>query len=405
MIKKSDIIHVIEYQKQKYAATENEIKRDIIAHLPLDFKNFALIISGIRRCGKSTLLQQLINKQKNKVFFLNFDTPKLFNFELNDFEIIDLIVEENESKVLFFDEIQVVKGWELYVRQKLDEGFKVFVTGSNASLLSRELGTKLTGRHITNELFPFSFQEYARYKLLSTNSETAFAYIKDGGFPEYLRTGNADILQALFNDILYRDIAVRYGIRDIESMKRLLIYLISNVGRLVTAGKLVQTLGIKSSATVLDYFSYFEQSYLLSLVPKFSYSYRAQIVNPRKIYIIDNGLVNAVSASYSDDYGRKLENTVYYALRQKTREIYYFNEHGTECDFVVCRNNKEKDLIQVCYDLNRENLGREEKGLIAAMDFFNQTKGKIITLNQKDTIKQGEKIIEVLPLHEFLCGN
>ena len=405
MIKKSDIIHVIEYQKQKYAATENEIKRDIIAHLPLDFKNFALIISGIRRCGKSTLLQQLINKQKNKVFFLNFDTPKLFNFELNDFEIIDLIVEENESKVLFFDEIQVVKGWELYVRQKLDEGFKVFVTGSNASLLSRELGTKLTGRHITNELFPFSFQEYARYKLLNTNSETAFAYIKDGGFPEYLRTGNADILQALFNDILYRDIAVRYGIRDIESMKRLLIYLISNVGRLVTAGKLVQTLGIKSSATVLDYFSYFEQSYLLSLVPKFSYSYRAQIVNPRKIYIIDNGLVNAVSASYSDDYGRKLENTVYYALRQKNREIYYFNEHGTECDFVVCRNNKEKDLIQVCYDLNRENLGREEKGLIAAMDFFNQTKGKIITLNQKDTIKQGEKIIEVLPLHEFLCGN
>jgi uncharacterized protein len=402
MIRKSDIIHVIEYQKQKFKVIKNEIEREIISELPLGLINFVLIISGIRRCGKSTLLHQLIEKQKEPVFFLNFDTPKLFNFELKDFEIIDLIINENNYKVLFFDEIQVVNGWELYIRQKLDEGYQIFVTGSNASLLSQELGTKLTGRHITKELFPFSLHEYAQFKSLEINHIIVDEYLKDGGFPEYIRSGNPDVVQTLFNDILYRDIAVRYGIRDVESMKRLLIYLVSNVGKLVTAGKLVNALGIKSPATILDYFSYFEETYLLSLVPKFSYSYRAQMVNPRKIYIIDNGLVNAVSASFTDDFGRKLENGVYHFLRQRTKEIYYYNENDSECDFVVCNKNKAEGLIQVCYNLNRENIEREEKGLISAMDYFKLDKGTIITFNQKDIIKYSNKTIEVMPFHEYL---
>jgi len=193
---------------------------------------------------------------------------------------LDKIINEQPHKKLYFDEIQVIEGWELYVRQKLDEGYFVILTGSNASLLSKELGTKLTGRHITKELFPFSFNEFLQLKSFKNNKKAAKEYLENGGFPEYVKQRNPEILQSLTEDILFRDIAVRYSVRDVSSLQRLLTYLVSNVGGLLTGNKLAQQLGIKSTATVMEYLSYLEQSYLLSLLPVFSYSYRAQIVNP-----------------------------------------------------------------------------------------------------------------------------
>lgn len=405
MIKQTDLTAIIASQKERLISAESGLERDLLRELPANLGNHALIISGIRRCGKSTLLGQLIKKGIDNAFFINFDTPKLYNFEIADFEILDLVISGKGYKRLFFDEIQVIKGWELYVRQKLDEGFKVVVTGSNASLLSQELGTKLTGRHITKELYPFSFQEFARYQQFKPGSEAFQKYLDLGGFPEFVKYKNQDILTALFDDILFRDIAVRYGVRDVRSLKRLLLYLVANVGNLVTATKLTQSLGIKSPATILDYFSYFEQSYLLSLMPKFSYSYRAQLVNPRKIYVIDNGLVNAVSPSYSKDSGKKLENIIYWALRQQNKELYYFNETGFECDFVVTQNNKVEELIQVCFDLNPENSFREERGLLDAMNYFKKDKGTIITMNQQDEIRHEGKQVRVMPAFQYLTGS
>ena len=401
MIKQSDILAIVDLQNQRLEEKEVGLERDLLSVLPLDLFSHSLIISGIRRCGKSTLLNQFIKKGHHDAFFLNFDTPKFYNFELVDFEILDLIITESGKKFLFFDEIQIVDGWELYIRQKLDEGFRIAITGSNATLLSKELGTKLTGRHITKELFPFSYCEFLRYKSLAPDVETFLQYMKIGGFPEYLKTANPDILDTLVDDILYRDIAVRHNIRDVKSLKRLITFLISNVGNLVTATKLTQPLGIKSSATILDYFSYFEQSYLLYLMPKFSYSYRAQIVNPRKIYLIDTGLVDVVSVTFNQDMGRKLENVIFLELRRQNKELYYYNENGFECDFVVCKNNVAEQLIQVCYDLNAENSTREERGLLDAMDFFKIDKGTIVTLNQKDVILHQGKRIDVVPAYLF----
>jgi len=225
--------------------------------------------------------------------------------------------------------------------------------------------------------------------------------MKIGGFPEYLKTANPDILDTLVDDILYRDIAVRHNIRDVKSLKRLITFLISNVGNLVTATKLTQQLGIKSSATILDYFSYFEQSYLLYLMPKFSYSYRPQIVNPRKIYLIDTGLVDVVSITFNQDMGRKMENVIFLELRRQNKELYYYNENGFECDFVVCKNNVAVQLIQVCYDLNPENSTREQRGLLDAMDFFKLNKGTIVTLNQQDVILHQGKRIDNVPAYVF----
>jgi predicted AAA+ superfamily ATPase len=275
------------------------------------------------------------------------------------------------------------------------------ITGSNASLLSRELGTKLTGRHITKELFPFSYQEFLSFKSLQANVDSLQKYMDTGGFPEYVKTKNADILIALFQDILNRDIVVRYGIRDVRALKRLAVYLISNVGNLVTANKLQSTLGIKTN-TVLEYFSYLEDTYLVNFMPKFSYSLKVQSVNPRKIYVIDPGIIKIASNSFTKNLGHSLENILYWHLRQSGKEIYYFNEKGHECDFVIIHNGKIDQLIQVCYELTPENREREQRGLQEAMDFFHTDQGLIVTYNQQDAYIYNGKQIAILPAYTYL---
>ena len=405
MIKQSVLVEVVNQQQEHLQEISSGYSRSLLQQLPDTLPNHALIISGIRRCGKSTLLHQLIQKQSEQTFFLNFDTPKLYNFEIDDFQLVDSLIIQHKSKVLFFDEIQIIQGWEMYVRQKLDEGYRVIVTGSNASLLSKELGTKLTGRHVTKELFPFSYIEFCEFNTMEFNSQSFTEYSNIGGFPEYVKTKNTDILAALLDDILYRDIAVRHNIKDIKSLQRLLTYLAGNVGNLVSANKLTQIVGIKSTATVMEYFNFFEQSYVVQLMPKFSYSYKVQLVNPRKIYFIDNGLLSVISSSFNKDNGHKLENIVFWELRRQQKDLYYFNEHGKECDFVICKNNSVEKLMQVCYTLNTDNLQREQEGLFEAMDFFKLQTGIIITYNQQDVIIRKEKRIDVIPIFDFLNKN
>lgn len=397
MLLKTEIAKTIQTQQQQLLG-QSTYPRQILEKIKI-VPNFALVISGIRRSGKSTLLTQLIKKQsENQVLFVNFDTPSLFNFEFADFALLDEIIAENpQIQTLYFDEIQVIEGWEIYVRGKLDQGYQVVVTGSNASLLSRELGTKLTGRHLSKELFPFSFAEFCAFLNQEKNAETVENYLTMGGFPQYLQFHEEEILSTLINDILYRDIIVRFGIRDERAMKRLLLFLAGNVGNLITAGKLKQSLEVKSTSTVQEYLSHLEQAYVISLLPKFAYSYKTQLANPRKVYFIDNGLQRIISPSFSQDLGRKLENAVFWELRRHFSELYYYNENNKECDFVVCKNSHPEQLIQVCWQLNAENLTRERDGLLDAMHFFNLNKGLIISLDQEDKMIVNDKVIEVIP--------
>ncbi len=165
---------------------------------------------------------------------------------------------------------QIIPEWERYVRQKLDEGFKMVITGSNASLLSRELGTKLTSRHITKELFPFSYKEFIRFSKLKPSADSLLQYLRTGGFPEYVKQRASEILNHIFEDILIRDIAVRHNIRDARNLQRLALYLISNVGNLVTANRLKTLFEVGSTNTITEYnSSYLEDSYPLQTVPKF----------------------------------------------------------------------------------------------------------------------------------------
>jgi predicted AAA+ superfamily ATPase len=400
MVKYSDIKVVSEQQFSAFKE-DHSLPRELLPSLPLENSTHALVISGIRRCGKSTLMRQHIGKQIQDAFYLNFDTPKLFHFEIQDFELLDTLIQESGKRNLYFDEIQVVEGWELYVRQKLDEKFNVCITGSNASLLSKELGTKLTGRHISKELFPFSYAEYLHYHTLKADDVSFMSYLNDGGFPEYVRTKNGDILSALFDDILYRDIAVRYGVRDVTSLKALLLYLAANYGNLVSANKLSGIIGIKSPKTVLEYMSYFEEAYLINRIPKFSWSLKVQSLNPQKVYFIDTALSKEITVSFTDNTGRLLENVVYWELRRHYKQLYYFNENNSECDFVVCEKNTPVMLIQVCLTLNRENQKREIDGVHEAMKYFKMDKGFIITLNQTDKIRVESGWIDVIPVYEL----
>jgi predicted AAA+ superfamily ATPase len=181
--------------------------------------------------------------------------------------------------------------------------------------------------------------------------------------------------------------------------------LASNVGNLVTASKLQQPLGIKSAATILDYFSFLEDTYLVNFLPKFSYSYKTQLINPRKIYVIDSGIIKIASASFTKDKGHLLENLVYWELRRKGKELYYFTENGCECDFVVAKNGNIEQLIQVCYELTPENTEREQRGLREAMQFFNTDKGLIITNHQSDAYMQNDKQINVIPAYQYFTNN
>lgn len=287
------------------------------------------------------------------------------------------------------------------MQQKLDKGFRIVVTGSNATLLSTELGTKLTGRHISTELFPFSYAEFLDYTKQQTNAESALEYFQKGGFPEYLKTTISNVLNQLFDDIIYRNIAVRYKIRDAQALRKLAIYLISNIGKPVSATKLKQLFEVKATSTLLEYFYYLENCYLVQFVPKFSYSLKVQLRNPKKVYCIDLGLFTSNSIVFTEENGRRLENVVYIQLRRKHKEIYYFQEKK-ECDFIVFEKGKAEEIIQVCYDLNDENLARELDGAIEALHYFEQTRATIVTLNQEDCFNKDGMTIDVVPLHKFL---
>lgn len=399
MIRQEQLSVVIDAQQRVFLNKQDLIIREALQNVPI-VDNYVTIITGIRRCGKSTLLLQLLKSKYTEIIYLNFEDIRLVAFNIEDFIRLQQEIDKRGIRVLFFDEIQIVDKWEIFVNQLLREGYTVFVTGSNASLLSKELGTHLTGRHLSMELFPFSYREFITCKETEAEQESLKDYLVTGGMPEYVKSGQALILSRLMDDILIRDISVRHSVRDIDSLKQLAIYLISNVGVLVSANKLIGLFGIKSSTTILEYFNYFTDAYLVEFVPRFAYSIKAQARNPKKIYAMDTGLINAISTSLTEDLGRKLENMVYLHLRRNYSTIYYFAEKG-ECDFVVFEKGKIVQAIQVCYTIDDFNFEREYNGLVSALHYFKINHGFIVTLNQEDVFEKDDLTIEMIPGYKY----
>ncbi len=396
MILRDVLKQVVKFQESEILSADKGVKRESLGEINLDLPH-AHVISGVRRCGKSTFMRQLMDSQKNPCYF-NFEDPRVLKFEAGDFGKLEEIFNEEYgiSNTFFFDEIQNVPGWEVAVRSLLDRKKKVVVTGSNASLLSRELGTRLTGRHLRHELFPLSYTEMLALTREKPGINSFNEYMKRGGFPEYLKYGRLDILQSLFEDIIARDIVVRHNIRNSETLKEMALYLLTNTGKEFTYNSLRKIFGLGSTNTATSFISYLEDSYLVFTVPKFDYSLKRQLVNPKKIYSIDAGMSNANSASFSEDRGRVLENIVYLKLREKTKEIFYYKRQR-ECDFVVKEGRKITKAIQACYSLDEENQEREISGLVEALKEFKLQEGLIITHNQEDQLTIEGKKITVKP--------
>ncbi len=393
MILKDTLKEVIISQRESLEKSVQGISRNKEKDIQIQ-TSFALIITGIRRCGKSTVLNHILKKQKIG-YYLNLEDPRLDGFELSDFNKVEIIMKEiyGEKGIFFFDEIQNIEKWEKFIRYLIDKKEKIIITGSNASLLSRELGTRLTGRHIQIEMFPFSFNEFLSIKKEKPSLKSFKKYLQLGGFPEYVKQENPEILHELLSDVVMKDIAIRYNIKNTNILKKIIIYLISNVGKEFSYNSIKKMLEVKSVQSVIDYISFFENAYLIFTIPRFSYSYKQQQVNPKKVYSIDNGLSNSNSASFSKDKGRMLENIVFLHLRRMYKEIFYFKEEK-ECDFVIKEKEKITKAIQVCFEFNEMNKSREIGGLLLAFNKFNLKEGIILTNDQEDEFMiEGKKII------------
>jgi predicted AAA+ superfamily ATPase len=393
--------------------------KNIVRNIPKKFVKSPeiLVISGIRRCGKSTLLQQIRATLPEQNYYLNFDDERLVGFSVNDFQTLYETFLElfGEQKTFYFDEIQNVPGWERFVRRLHDYGCKVLVTGSNAAMLSRELGSRLTGRYLRWELFPFSFTEFLAFKgkkitaenLLSTTGKTGIVrqfndYFKQGGFPLYISSGNDDYLKSLLESIIYRDVMVRNNIRNEQEILTLTRYLATTVATLSTNNSLSKIINVKHATTVKKYLSCLENCYLIFQLSKYDAAFKKQLQNPKKTYFIDNALARKFGFNFSDNYGQMLENLVLIELKRRGKEVYY-HQNKQECDFVLKEGLRITEAIQVCYSLNNSKTKeREIAGITEAMTQYNLNKGLILTYDTEDRIRINRKTITILPAWKWM---
>ncbi len=404
MILKEDLREVVRRQRAELDAFEAAgVEREKLAEIDLA-SPFATVVSGIRRCGKSTLLKQLAKRKPEPFYYFYFEDTRIAGFGAGDFEKLDEVFREEfgERGLYFLDEIQNVENWELFVRSRLDRKKRFAITGSNASLLSRELGTRLTGRHLQYELFPFSYRETLAFLGKKPGEQSFWSYLENGGFPEYLKQGcKTQILQQLFNDIIERDIVARHKLRNSKTIKELALFLLSNSGKEFSFNSLKKTLQLGSVNTAISFVSYLEDSYLVFTVQRFDYSLKKQLIEPKKAYAIDTGMTNANTASASPDKGRLLENAVFLHLRRHFKEINYYKKEN-ECDFIAKEKNKPVMAVQACLELNQDNLKRETAGLLEAMKELKLGRGLIITLKQEDEINADGKKLQVKPAWKWM---
>jgi len=412
---KDRIKEVLFDQKEVFENKKNLISRD----LNLDYyiaSQQVIVITGVRRCGKSSLL--FLIKQKMELggsdyCYFNFDDERV----IAEVDILDKLLSIHRelygnNPILFFDEIQNVKNWEKFINRVYEQNIKVFITGSNANLLSSEIATSLTGRNLNIELLPFSFKEILVFKEINYNLNklssasksriigTFDQYMKQGGFPLVVKENNLDILNQYFQDILYRDIIARYRLSQVEELRLMAIYFFANATKLFSYATLQKISGIKSLSTIKDYLGFYNQSYLFFYLHKFDFSVKKQIMNSRKAFSIDPGLINRIGFSFSENKGRILENIVFIELKRRKLDFFYYSGKN-ECDFVVMQGTRLTQAIQVSYLLNLENRDREINGLLEVKDKFNIT-DLYLLLYDDDLSPELAGDIEVMPVWKWL---
>ena len=396
----------------------------------------ATVCIGVRRSGKSTYLFQVIQRLLNSgvnpenILFLNFFDDRLHNLRADNLRQISEAYysiypeKKNSEKVYcFFDEIQATSGWESFVDRLLrTENCEIYLTGSSARMLSKEIATQMRGRALSWEIFPFSFREFLDYKnlacegALSTKNQLlvrkAFdEFWETGGFPEVagLSPGlRVKTHQEYFQAILFRDLVERHDVSHPRAVIDLAHWLVDNTASLYSVNRLtgyLKSLGHKvPKATVADYLAWFEDAYFLFTVRMFDASLARSNGNAKKIYCIDHALVRSVSAGILVNSGHHLENLVFTALRRLDSEIFYYKTRtGREVDFIVSPRGQPRRLVQVCESLaDAPTRKRETTALSDAMAELGLRTGTIVTRNEEARIETAQGVIDVLPAWRFL---
>jgi predicted AAA+ superfamily ATPase len=384
-----------------------------------------ILINGVRRSGKTTLLYQFINQlitrgvSSKDILFVNFDEEKLSNIESPIKKVMEIfcteIAKSEEQLYLFFDEIQSVKNWERLLKNLYDEKkYKIIVSGSSSYLLNKSSLSLISGRYLKITVYPLSFEEFIGFngvlikdKLdLISKKNSILTLLKDylfyGGFPlitiEKDLALKEEILKSYYESILYRDILMLHNIRQKSVMKEIIHYLFSNIASPYSYKNLTNLFSADFS-TVKDYISYLEESLFFFEISIFSYSLKTQSRNNKKIYCIDNGLKNSVSFKFSEDYGKLAENLAFIELKRKGNEIYYW-KNKTEVDFVIKNKNNSIEGINVCY--SDEVPEREIISLIELKKTFSKCSSLMILTKSVDKEEQG---IRFLPLWKWLLNN
>jgi len=378
-------------------------------------------IKGARRAGKTVLLklliQNLIKKiSKEQILYVNLEDYRLYPYY--SLELLERILETykeniNPDKKVFFimDEIQNIRGFEHFLRTLYDkeENIKLIITGSNSKLLSKELGTLLTGRISAITVFPFSFEEFLAFNRIVLEKKEYFnleekkgvikkhfnKYLHFGAIPEFLKDKEPFFrLREYLNNILFKDIVERFSIRNIKLIKELSLYLMANSSKIFSINQISRIFKV-SINTIQEYLSNLNMAYLFFYLDKFSFSAKERITAQSKVYCIDSGLVNSIRSKFSKDYGRLLENIVFLELLRGNKEIYYHSDSEKECDFVIKENLKVTEAIQVTKSLeDKKTKEREIEGLAKALEKFNLSKGLILTEDKfKNISYKGLKIL------------
>ncbi len=417
---KSTFNEILLDQRESFFEKKDLIERNINLEKYIKTRQI-VVISGVRRCGKSSLLYIIKEKIAKKInqknmLYVNFDDERLVDIQPENFNEIYLWFLEKfnpeKGKIcFFFDEIQNTKGWEKFLSRMYDTGIKIFVTGSNATLLSSEIATALTGRNLVLELYPFSFKESLLLSGITDLDYTTLKkaglkahfndYVRFGGFPLVLKEKQRDILADYYRDVFYRDIISRHSVTKIKEIKLIGNFLSANIGKQISYNTLKNISGVNSLSTIKNYLDYFRSSFLFFTIEMFSYSLKKQILSSKKVYGVDTGLVLEVGFSFSGNSGRLLENIVFLELKRRGFEIYYYSEKY-ECDFVLKGKTKIINVVQVTKEITPENEKREYGGLIDAMEAYGLKEGIILTEDTDDSVSLDEKTIIIKPVWKWL---
>ena len=432
---KNEIIEILQDWNFWKKDLESGIERPTYLNRLKDFLKTGqiVVITGARRAGKSFLMRQLIKSlisdgiSRNNILMVNFEDPRFTELDTKILQkIYEVYLEFLNPKgdvFIFLDEVQEVSGWEKWVRTIYElKKAKLVISGSNAKLLSAELSTLLTGRHIDLEVFPLSFQEYLIFNGLDLKDKLDFAgkrveierlfikYLEWGGFPEVVLSGEKKkLLFHYFEDIVNKDLVKRHKIRKPAKLNSLAKFYLTNISSSVTFNSLEKFLSV-SADTVEKFSHYFEDAYLVFFLKRFSFKVKEQEKSPRKVYAIDTGLANVLGFRFSRNLGRLAENIIFVELlRKKTLgennlEFYYWrNSQNKEVDFIIKENLKVSKALQICWEMNRpETRTREIKPLLKVMEKLKIDKGFIITQDLEKEENIGEKKIKYLPLWKWL---